>query len=76
MTVKPAAARFATGQEPEANNNIAEMAPQRETDCSAMANSWYTASFGVVLWLAITVLNVANLVLLAWQVTSFCCCAK
>ena len=32
---------------------------------TAMSNSWYTTSFAVLLWLVITVLNGANLVLLA-----------
>lgn len=36
-----------------------------ETGAVSMANSWYTAVLAGVVWLAITVLNVANLVLLA-----------
>jgi metal iron transporter len=29
-----------------------------------MANNWFVTGFGVVVWLVITIMNVANLVLL------------
>ncbi|KAJ3526934.1 hypothetical protein NM208_g10951 [Fusarium decemcellulare] len=37
---------------------------QNDAGSVKMANSWYTSIFAVLLWLTITVLNVANLVLL------------
>ena len=43
----------------------AERGATTETGAVSMANSWYTAILAGLVWLAITVLNIANLVLLA-----------
>lgn len=47
----------------EVTNLDAEGQP-REAESTSMANAWYTTIFAILLWLTITVLNVANLVLL------------
>jgi metal iron transporter len=49
------------GGEPERINVNDEHVPHEE---ASLANSWYTTAFAVLLWLIISVLNVANLVLL------------
>ncbi|CAI6091903.1 unnamed protein product [Clonostachys chloroleuca] len=36
----------------------------REAGSTSMENSWYTTTFGILLWITMAVLNVANLVLL------------
>jgi metal iron transporter len=46
-----------------ATNEIGQSQPQ-EAESTSMANSWYTTAFAVLVWLMISVLNVANLVLL------------
>ncbi|CAF3521202.1 unnamed protein product [Fusarium graminearum] len=65
MTVKPDGAGFGTNCDRETTHNRNEEALARDEIGSVkMANSWLTAAFAVLLWLVITVLNVANLVLL------------
>ncbi|RYO99547.1 hypothetical protein DL764_006777 [Monosporascus ibericus] len=64
MTVKPGADGFATGRDPESSSNLNELVQPHEMHSASMANPWYAASFAVLLWLAISALNVANLVLL------------
>ncbi|KFA79690.1 hypothetical protein S40288_10058 [Stachybotrys chartarum IBT 40288] len=65
MTVKPGGASFSTNCDRQTSRNRNEEAlAQDEIGSVKMANSWYTAAFAVLLWLVITVLNVANLVLL------------
>ncbi|CAF3557475.1 unnamed protein product [Fusarium graminearum] len=65
MTVKPGGAGFGTNCDRETTRNRNEEALARDEIGSVkMANSWLTAAFAVLLWLVITVLNVANLVLL------------
>ncbi len=64
MTVKPGAAVFTRDQDPESSSNLNEQELSHVAQSATMANPWYTTSFGVLLWLTITVLNVANLVLL------------
>lgn len=59
MTVRPGGARLVVEAEED-------MRPRgHQTDgCTRMANSWYTTAFAVLVWLIITAMNVANLVLL------------
>ena len=64
MTVKPGLADFAGGGGPEASSNIDDQVPPCEMDSVSMANPWYVAAFAILLWLTVSVLNVANLVLL------------
>lgn len=61
MTVKPAPAPAA-----DENDDGTTRDQPREADAPQikMTNAWYTAGFSVILWLVITVLNIANLVLL------------
>ncbi|CRK18126.1 hypothetical protein BN1708_012246 [Verticillium longisporum] len=65
MTVKPGNVGYvATTNREESGLPDAEDAQPSEINEFRMANSWYTATFAVLLWLAIAVLNIANLVLL------------
>lgn len=64
MTVKPGLAEFVGGGRPEASGNVDDQVPPREMGSVSMANPWYVAAFAILLWLTVSVLNVANLVLL------------
>lgn len=61
MTVSPGPIG---NREPGGVTNLNEPMHAQEAESTSMANSWYTALFGILLWLTVSVLNVANLVLL------------
>jgi metal iron transporter len=62
MTVGVHAQRNATEDQEMTFDGVAETRPAVET--KKMRNHWITAVLGVLIWLVITVMNVANLVLL------------
>lgn len=57
MTVKPLEARDET-------EGTVVLTEQQMTDGYKMKNNWLTTGIAVLIWLIITVMNVANLVLL------------
>lgn len=68
MTVQPGAARFTLRRRYRKGVDPDEVAVDESTSGSQvvkMANSWPVAVLGFLIWLIITVLNVANIVLLA-----------
>ena len=64
MTVKPGLADLAGGSDPVDRSNFDDQVPPREMGSVSMANPWYVAALAILLWLTVSVLNVANLVLL------------
>ncbi len=68
MTAYPGRARW---QGPSRDNEDVVESPSSDnldaplgTDCVKMANSWFTTILGVLIWLFIAIMNVANLVFL------------
>jgi metal iron transporter len=63
MTVRPPGSGDDGDEEAEADRNVA-LPASSQTGGTQMRNSWVTATFAVLIWVIITVMNVANLVLL------------
>lgn len=76
MTVRPGMARFlvegqdqfimrrADGDEQQRMSERGQMQPEAQEAPVNMANSWWVCVLGLVIWLIIVIMNVANLVLL------------
>lgn len=68
MTVRPHGGRDLDADEEEAVDSSGRVTNgqqgQEQQEGVKMRNSWLTAGVAVVIWLIITVMNVANLVLL------------
>ncbi|KAE8451510.1 hypothetical protein EG329_003583 [Mollisiaceae sp. DMI_Dod_QoI] len=66
MTVRPHGARdlHTDADEEEVIDGSADRGGSRPQEGVKMRNSWFTAAVAVVIWLVITVMNIANLVLL------------